>query len=87
MNRTDDPAGFNLESTEGRDSRLDIVVTAYLESCERGQPPMAEEWINRHPELAPDLADFLASLAEVDKAFAPLRSTLHGCSLRGPDGR
>jgi hypothetical protein len=74
MHRTDHPAPTNLESSDERDSRLDVVVAAYLEACERGERPVADEWISRHPELAPDLADFLADFDKVDKAFAPLRA-------------
>jgi hypothetical protein len=82
MNRTDHPPP-DFQSADERGSRLDAIVTAYLESCERGEQPVAEEWISRHPELAPDLTDFLASFDEVDKAFAPLRAL--ASSLRTAD--
>jgi hypothetical protein len=74
MNRANPPAPTDHESNDARDCRLDAVVTAYVESCERGELPLAAEWISRHPELAPDLADFLASFDTVDKAFARLRA-------------
>jgi hypothetical protein len=74
VNRTDPPAATDFQSGDERDSRLDAIVTAYLESRERGEHPVADEWISRYPALAPDLADFLDSFDEVDKAFAPLRA-------------
>jgi tetratricopeptide (TPR) repeat protein/tRNA A-37 threonylcarbamoyl transferase component Bud32 len=74
MNRTDRYALTDVECSDEREARLDAVVTAYLESRERGELPFAEAWIAQHPDLAPDLADFLASLDKVDRAAAPLRA-------------
>src|SRR6516162_8111065 len=74
MNRIDDFSPTGVAPTDARESRLDGVVTAYLELRERGEPPDAEAWIAQHPDLAPDLADFLASLDKVDRAAAPLRA-------------
>src|SRR6516162_9737023 len=73
MNRASEPKQA-VQGPDNRETRLDAVVTAFLESRERGELPVAEEWINRHIDLAPDLADFLTSLEKIDQAVAPLRA-------------
>jgi serine/threonine-protein kinase len=73
MNRASEPIEA-LHAPEDRETRLDAVITAFLEASERGERPVAEEWISQHADLAPDLADFLASLKKIDQAVAPLRA-------------
>src|SRR4051812_24585882 len=56
-----------------RDQRLDEVITDYLKAVEAGQRPDSGEWLARHPDLAGDLAAFLADQGSIDRVAAPLR--------------
>src|SRR5215831_15557115 len=60
-------------STTERDQLLDDVVVAYLEAVEAGQPPDAQPWLARYPELAAELAEFFADQAKVNGWTEPLR--------------
>src|SRR3954469_10433696 len=53
-----------------RDRRLDEVVTAYLKAVEAGHAPDRDELLARHPDLADDLAAFLAADSQVRRAVA-----------------
>ncbi len=59
--------------SDGRDRRLDEVATAYLEALEAGQAPSPEEWLARHPDLAPELTAFFAAQSQLERMTAPYR--------------
>jgi hypothetical protein len=65
--------GPTPDPTAPRDRRLAEVVTAYLQAAEAGQAPEPQEWLARHPDLAPDLAEFFAAQEQVEALAAPLR--------------
>jgi serine/threonine-protein kinase len=56
-----------------REQQLAEVVTAYLKAVEAGQTPQPREWLARYPELASELAEFLAGQEQLDQLTAPLR--------------
>jgi hypothetical protein len=56
-----------------REERLNALVAAYLKSVEAGEPSSQQEWLDRHPDLAPDLAQFFANLEQFEELAAPLR--------------
>ena len=58
-----------------REQLLDEIVTAYLKAAEAGQAPSREELIARHPELANDLAAFLAAESQMNRLAAPLHNS------------
>ncbi len=45
--------------TPSREQRLDRVIREYLEARERGEDIEAEEVVRRHPDLTPELGEFL----------------------------
>jgi WD40 repeat protein/tRNA A-37 threonylcarbamoyl transferase component Bud32 len=59
-----------VQPTSERDERADQVIAAYLAALEAGERPDRDEWLRRHPELADELASFLADKDAVDRAFA-----------------
>jgi hypothetical protein len=59
--------------SEGRDELLDKVVVAYLEAVESGHAPSFQVWLSLYPELAPELAGFLADQDKVKRWMAPLQ--------------
>src|SRR3954467_12104683 len=64
-----DPTG-----TPERDQRLHAVLADCLEALEHGQTLNQEELLARHPDLAPELADFFAGRDQLDRLAAPLRA-------------
>src|SRR5713101_8077503 len=61
-----------LEQGE-RDERLYEVLLRYLEDSDSGLRPDAKEMLDRHPEFAADLKEFLAAEEQVEHLAAPLR--------------
>jgi WD40 repeat protein len=61
-------------ATFDREQLLDEVVTAYLKEARAGRTPDPDAWLARYPELAPDLAEFFADRAAVERLAVPLRS-------------
>jgi serine/threonine-protein kinase len=49
---------MSVEPSASREQRLDEVVAAYLEEVKAGGQPDREAWLDRHPELAEELAGF-----------------------------
>jgi eukaryotic-like serine/threonine-protein kinase len=59
-----------------RERELDDAVAAYAEAANAGQAPDPGEWLARHPHLAPELAEFLADRAHLERVAAPLRTAV-----------
>ena len=62
LNQLDDECGFSE------------AVTAYLKAIDAGQSPDPQEWLERYPEVATELADFFAGHEQLDRLSAPLRT-------------
>jgi WD40 repeat protein/tRNA A-37 threonylcarbamoyl transferase component Bud32 len=71
------------DSSPDREQCLAEVVTAYLQAVEAGQQPDPQEWLNRHPDLAPALAEFFAGEQQLDRLAAPLRGLASAATLAG----
>jgi eukaryotic-like serine/threonine-protein kinase len=59
-----------------RERQLDEAVAAYAKAAHAGQAPDPQEWLARHPTLAPELAEFLADRAHLERVAAPLCAAL-----------
>jgi tetratricopeptide (TPR) repeat protein len=75
------------DQTREREQRLDDVVGGYLQALASGRTPNSDELLTRHPDLAPDLAQFLADLEAVGRMAAPLRQTRAPSSPGEPSTR
>src|SRR5581483_11892707 len=73
MNRTDSMASPERESDE-RDERVNQVIVEYLRAEDRGEALDPHEWLNRYPELAPELETFFADHRDVDRLTHPRRA-------------
>src|SRR5262245_12683246 len=60
----------NQPTTMEKETRLAEVLDAYLADLEAGTAPGPEELLARHPDLAGDLKECLASLAYIRRAAA-----------------
>src|SRR5262245_50096637 len=69
-----------LDPTE-RERLLDRLVTAYLEAAEAGERPDRQEWLERHPALAAELAEFFADQDRVERVVAPLRQVAEAARM------
>jgi WD40 repeat protein/serine/threonine protein kinase len=61
----------NLSPSVDKDASLAEVLDAYLASLHAGTAPSQEELLARHPDLAGDLKECLASLAFIRQAALP----------------
>lgn len=64
------PASFQSD----RDRRLDEAVAEYLEAIDAGRRPDPAHWLNRFPDLAPELERFFAGQEQVRSLLGSLVS-------------
>ena len=74
---------------DDRESQLDEVIASYLEALETGAAPDRNNWLQRYPHLANELAAFFADEACFDGLMAPLRghTPTPRSGLMPPNGR
>jgi eukaryotic-like serine/threonine-protein kinase len=58
---------------DSRRQRLDEVIGEFLVAQDAGQNPNPSEWLARHPELCPELAEFFADRERMDELVDPLK--------------
>ena len=56
-----------------RRQRLDDVIGEFLIAVDSGQNPDPREWLARHPELLPELAEFFADRERLDHLVQAVR--------------
>ena len=67
----------NPEEIESRETKLDVVIADYLEAVESGDPPDREQLLSRYPDLADELAEFLADRARIQVLVSAAESRPH----------
>src|SRR5262245_31364234 len=67
-----------LETMAERQERLERAIGSYLEAVDAGLAPDPGQWVDRHPDLQPELAAFLADRAHLDRLVGPLRLAVSG---------
>src|SRR4029453_19280730 len=63
----------DLETLRERQERLEAVIGAYLEAVDAGRAPDPGQWVAQHPDLEPELVEFLADQARLDLVVGPIR--------------
>ena len=58
---------------DARQELLEHVIGSFLEAIDAGQQPDPQEWLARHPELSPELAEFFADRTRLQRLVARLR--------------
>jgi hypothetical protein len=66
------------ETMADRQERLERAVAAYLEAADAGRAPDPNQWLDRHADLQPELGQFLADQARLDRLVGPLRPAAAG---------
>jgi eukaryotic-like serine/threonine-protein kinase len=66
-----------------REQRLDEVIAAYLQAVQAGQASDQREWLACHPDLAPELAEFLADRERLERLAGPVRAAVSACPAVG----
>src|SRR3569833_1430482 len=66
----------DLDGLADPEQRLCEALASYFESAQAGQVPDRDAWLARYPDLAQQLAAFLADEDRLLRATAPLRSIL-----------
>src|SRR5262245_49394276 len=56
-----------------RRRRLEVAMAEYLLAADAGRAPDPRAWLAQHPDLQPELAEFLADQAGLDQLVRPLR--------------
>jgi tetratricopeptide (TPR) repeat protein len=75
----------DLDDLAEPERRLCEVLAAYFEADKAGQAPGRAAWLAEHPDLADELAEFLAQQDRLLSATEPLRSILEAAGIPGPD--
>ena len=63
-----------MSHDQARRQRLDEAIGSFLVAHDAGRKPDHREWLARHPDLCPELADFFADRACVDDLIEPMRA-------------
>jgi len=66
-------SGSGREHVEDREQRLNVVIAAYLEALETGEPPDRSALLAEYPDLAGELALFFTNQDHVARLTAPFR--------------
>src|SRR5262249_7725780 len=56
-----------------RRERVEAVIGAYLEAVDAGRAPILSRWVAQHPDLEPELVQFLADQSHLDRVVGPMR--------------
>jgi WD40 repeat protein/tRNA A-37 threonylcarbamoyl transferase component Bud32 len=68
----------DLETFDERRERLEAVIGAYLEAVDAGHAPDPRHWVAQHPDLEPELVQFLADQARLERVVGPVRLAAAG---------
>jgi serine/threonine-protein kinase len=68
-----------------RERRLDEALTCWFDLVDEGQAPAAEAFLERYPDLRPELSQFFAKQVQVDQLTRPLRSVLASATPCSPE--
>src|SRR5690349_2419900 len=64
--------------SQQREERANEVIAAYLAAAEAGEESEPQEWLDRQPELADELASFFAAKEGFERQASPLLLTATG---------
>jgi WD40 repeat protein/tetratricopeptide (TPR) repeat protein len=71
-----DPTNHN----DPRQQQLEEVIGAFLVALDRGENPDPQDWLARHPDLLPELAEFFANRERLVDLIDPLMAPAAECS-------